>query len=87
MDALFVSVQILIAAMLSSGHILIPFFVLSQDRTFVLHLDIPSWDRVEEETFRIGFYSQSGYSFVDQSRRQISSGFREDGYGLAGRHS
>ena len=61
--------------------------MLSQDRTLVLHLDIPSWDRVEEETFRIGFYSQSRYSFVDQSRGQISSGFREDRYGSAGRHS
>ncbi|RVW21923.1 hypothetical protein CK203_101083 [Vitis vinifera] len=54
------------------------------DRTFVLHLDIPSWDRIEEETFRIGFYSQSGYSFVDKSRGQISLGFREDRYGSAG---
>ena len=61
--------------------------MLSQDQTFVLRLNIPSWDRVEEETFRIGFYSQSGYSFVDQSRGQISSGFREDRYGSTGRHS
>ena len=87
MDVLLVSVQIIIAAMLSPSHILIPFFMLSLDRTFVLHLDIPLWDRTEEETFRIGFYSQSGYSFVDQSRGQISSGFREDRYGSAGRHS
>ncbi|KAL6340154.1 hypothetical protein AAG906_040590 [Vitis piasezkii] len=49
---------------LLGGHILIPFFVLSQDRTFVLHLDIPSWDRVEEETFRIEFCSQPGYTFL-----------------------
>ena len=65
MDALLVPVQIIFSSIHSPGHILIPFFVLSQDRTFVLHLDIPSWDRVEEETFKIGFYSQSGYSFVD----------------------
>ncbi|RVW66403.1 hypothetical protein CK203_065265 [Vitis vinifera] len=31
-----------------------------------------------------GFYSQSGYSFVDQSRGQISSGFRYTRYGSAG---
>ena len=30
--------------------------MLSQDWTFVLHLDIPSWDRVEEKTVRIGFF-------------------------------
>ncbi|WJZ87696.1 hypothetical protein VitviT2T_007060 [Vitis vinifera] len=33
------------------------------------------------------FYSQSRYSFVDQSRGQISSGFRYTGYGSAGCHS
>ncbi|RVW51347.1 hypothetical protein CK203_075435 [Vitis vinifera] len=52
------------------SHILIPFFVLSQDWTFVLHLDIPSWDRVEEETFRIRFCSQPGYTFLGDRGQQ-----------------
>ncbi|RVX07185.1 hypothetical protein CK203_053528 [Vitis vinifera] len=39
------------------------------DRTFVPCLDIPLWIRAEEECFQDqDFYSQSGYSFVDQSR-------------------
>ncbi|RVW21320.1 hypothetical protein CK203_105454 [Vitis vinifera] len=41
----------------------------------------------EEEYFQDqDFYSQSGYSFVDQSRGQISSGFRYTRYGSAGCH-
>ena len=35
---------------------------------------------------RIRFRSQSEYTFVDQSRGQISSGFRYTRYGSAGRH-
>ncbi|RVW54991.1 hypothetical protein CK203_093141 [Vitis vinifera] len=55
------------------------------DRTFVPCLDIPLWIRAEEEYFQDqDFYSQSGYSFVDQSRGQISSGFRYTRYGSAG---
>ncbi|RVX10257.1 hypothetical protein CK203_016256 [Vitis vinifera] len=58
-----------------------------RDRTFVPRLDIPLWIRAEEEYFQDqDFYSQSGYSFVDQSRGQISSGFRYTRYGSAGCH-
>ncbi|KAL6315374.1 hypothetical protein AAG906_000484 [Vitis piasezkii] len=65
-----------------------PLFSLQlRDRTFVPRLDIPLWIRAEEEYFQDqDFYSQSGYSFVDQSRGQISSGFRYTRYGSAGRH-
>ena len=50
LDALLVPVQIIFSPVHSQRHIFILFFMLSQDRTFVLHLDIPSWDRVEEES-------------------------------------
>ncbi|RVW59144.1 hypothetical protein CK203_105261 [Vitis vinifera] len=65
-----------------------PLFSLQlRDRTFVPCLDIPLWIRAEEEYFQDqDFYSQSGYSFVDQSRGQISSGFRYTRYGSAGCH-
>ncbi|RVW75491.1 hypothetical protein CK203_051916 [Vitis vinifera] len=69
LDALLVPVQIIFSSIHSPSHILIPFFVLCRIGPLIPRLDIPLWIRAEEEYFQDqDFYSQSGYSFVDQSR-------------------